>query len=154
MTALTVALLVTGAALLVAEAHMASYGVLGVAGVCALAAGAVLAVDASGGSVLLALALAIPVALGLTALTLVAARQVLRTTRRRPATGAAGLVGRIGVVRRSVEPVGDVMIEGELWRARTSWTDEPAPREGEHVVVEQVHGLTLSVRRAEEWEVL
>ena len=62
---------------------MASYGVLGVAGVCALAAGAVLAVDASGGSVLLALALAIPVALGLTAFTLVAARQVLRTARRR-----------------------------------------------------------------------
>ena len=26
--------------------------------------------------------------------------------------------------------------------------------EGEHVVVEQVQGLTLSVRRAEEWEVL
>jgi membrane-bound ClpP family serine protease len=154
MTALIVALLVAGAALLVAEAHLASYGVLGVAGVLALAGGAVLAVDASGGSVLLALALAIPLALATTALTVVAARQVLRTARRRPATGAAGLVGRVGVVRRAVEPVGAVMVEGELWRARTSWDDEPAPREGEHVVVEQVHGLTLSVRRAEEWEVL
>jgi membrane protein implicated in regulation of membrane protease activity len=27
-------------------------------------------------------------------------------------------------------------------------------REGEHVVIEEVHGLTLGVRRAEEWEVL
>jgi membrane-bound serine protease (ClpP class) len=51
--------------------------------------------------------------------------------------------------------VGDVVVEGELWRARRSWADEePPPAEGEHVVIEQVHGLTLSVRRAEEWEVL
>jgi membrane-bound ClpP family serine protease len=154
MTALIVALLVTGAALLVAEAHLASYGVLGIAGVFALVAAAVLAVDASGGSVLLALALAVPVAAGLGAVLFVATRAALATARRRPATGAAALVGRVGVVRRAVEPVGDVVIEGELWRARTSWADEPPPREGEHVVVEQVHGLTLSVRRAEEWEVL
>ena len=45
---------------------------------------------------------------------------------------------------------------GELWRARpvVEATSESAPGEGEHVVVEQVQGLTLSVRRAEEWEVL
>jgi membrane-bound ClpP family serine protease len=154
MTALIVALLLTGAALLVAEAHLASYGVLGVAGVCALLTGAVLAVDSSGGSIVLALALAVPVAVGTAALLLVAARTVLATARRRPATGAAALVGRVGVVRHAVAPVGDVVVEGELWRACASWADEPAPREGEHVVVEQVHGLTLSVRRAEEWEVL
>jgi membrane protein implicated in regulation of membrane protease activity len=58
------------------------------------------------------------------------------------------------VVRRTPAPVGDVLVEGELWRARTSWEEEPALREGEHVVIEQVHGLTLGVRRAEEWEVL
>ena len=40
------------------------------------------------------------------------------------------------------------------WRARRSWPDEPALAEGDQVVVEQVQGLTLSVRRAEEWEVL
>ena len=152
MTALIVALLVLGAALLVAEAHLASYGVLGVAGVLALAGGGVLAVEAAGGSVLLALALALPVAAGLAAMLVVSARTVLATAGRRPTTGAAALVGRVGVVRRAVDPVGAVMVEGELWRARTSWADDPAPREGEHVVVEQVRGLTLSVRRAEEWE--
>ena len=152
MTALIVALIVLGAALLVAEAHVASYGVLGVAGVLALVGGGVLAVEAAGGSLLLALALALPVAAGLAALLVVSARTVLATARRRPTTGAAALVGRVGVVRRAVDPVGAVMVEGELWRARTSWADDPAPREGEHVVVEQVRGLTLSVRRAEEWE--
>ena len=48
-----------------------------------------------------------------------------------------------------------MFVDGELWRARRSWADEQrALGEGEQVVVEQVQGLTLSVRRAEEWEVL
>lgn len=153
MTGLTVALLVTGASLLVVEAHVASYGLLGIAGVLALGTGGVLAVEAAGGSMLVALALVLPVVLVLAALVAIAGRKALAVSRRRPSNG---LVGRVGVVRHSVEPVGDVLVAGELWRARHSaWDDdEPAPREGEYVVVERVHGLTLTVRRAEEWELL
>ena len=155
MTALIVALLVTGALLLVAEAHLTSYGVLGITGVLALVAGVVLAVGEAGGSVALALAFALPIAIGLAAFMLVASRKALALRRRRPKSGADGLIGRVGVVRRAPAPVGAVLVEGELWRARDSWGDgEPALREGEHVVVEQVHGLTLAVRRAEELEVL
>ena len=154
MTALAVALLVTGAVLLVAEAHLTSYGVFGIAGTLALVAGGVIAVAEAGGSVVLALALALPVAAGVAALVLIAARKALAARRLRPRSGAAGLIGRVGVVRHAPAPVGDVLVEGELWRARTSWAEEPALCEGEHVVIEQVHGLTLAVRRAEEWEVL
>jgi membrane protein implicated in regulation of membrane protease activity len=152
MTALIVASLVVGASLLVAEAHLASYGLLGIAGVLALATGGVLAVDAAGGSLLVGFALVLPVALVLAVLVAIAARKALAVSRRRPSNG---LVGRVGVVRHSVEPVGDVLVAGERWRARCSWDDgEPPPREGEHVVVERVQGLTLSVRRAEEWELM
>jgi membrane-bound serine protease (ClpP class) len=152
MTALILASLVAGASLLVAEAHLASYGLLGIAGVVALATGGVLAVEAAGGSLLVAIALMLPVALVLAVLVAIAGRKALAVSRRRPSNG---LVGRVGVVRQPVEPVGDVLVAGELWRARCSWDDgEPPPREGEHVVVERVHGLTLSVRRAEEWELM
>jgi membrane-bound ClpP family serine protease len=155
MIGLSVVLMIAGALLLVVEAHVASYGVLGVAGVLALVGGVVLAVGASGGSVAVALAFAIPVALVAVALMVIAGRKALAVRRRRPQGGSTGLIGRVGVVRRTPAPVGDVLVEGELWRACNSWADdEPALREGEHVVVEQVHGLTLSVRRAEEWEVL
>jgi membrane-bound ClpP family serine protease len=155
MTGLSVVLMITGALLLVAEAHVASYGVLGVAGILALVGGAVAAVDAAGGSVAVALAFAVPVALVLVALMVVVGRKALALRRRRPQGGATGLIGRVGVVRNAPAPLGDVLVEGELWRARISWADgEPALREGEHVVVEQVHGLTLAVRRAEEWEVM
>jgi membrane-bound ClpP family serine protease len=154
MTAIAIALMVTGALLLVAEAHLASYGLLGVAGTLALLGGGVLAVSEAGGSVVLAIALAVPVAVGLVALMVVAGHKSLVLRRRRPRSGPDALIGRVGVVRHAPAPVGDVMVEGELWRARTSWVDEPALHEGEHVVIEQVHGLTLAVRRAEEWEVL
>jgi membrane-bound serine protease (ClpP class) len=155
MTALIIALLVAGAALLIAEAHVVSYGVLGTAGIAALVTAGVMAVEAAGGSVVLALALVVPVAAGLLALMFVAGRKSLEVGRRRPRGGAMGLIGRIGVVRRGLTPIGDVLVDGELWRARRSWADgEPALREGEYVVVEQLDGLTLSVRRAEEWEVM
>ena len=154
MTALAVALMVTGALLLVAEAHLASYGLLGVAGVLALGAGGLLAIAEAGGSVVLGLAIFLPIAIGLAALMVVAGRKSLALRRRRPKSGAQALIGRVGVVRHVPAPVGDVLVEGELWRARNSWADEPALREGEHVVIEEVHGLTLAVRRAEEWEVL
>ena len=155
MTALAVALMVTGALLLVAEAHLASYGLLGVAGVLALGAGGLVAISEAGGSVVLGLAIFLPIAIGLVALMVVAGRKSLALRRRRPKSGAEALIGRVGVVRHVPAPVGDVLVEGELWRARNSWADgEPALREGEHVVIEEVHGLTLAVRRAEEWEVL
>jgi membrane-bound serine protease (ClpP class) len=155
MTALIVALLLTGGSLVVAEAHLPSFGVLGVAGVALLATGGVLAVDAAGISLLAALALVVPVALVMTGLVAIAARKALAAARRRPRGGADGLIGRVGVVRRDVGPVGDVLVEGELWRARNSWVEQDAVlEEGEHVVVERVHGLTLSVRRAEEWELM
>ena len=89
------------------------------------------------------------------ALALVTLREARAVSRRQAQCGAEGLIGHVGIVRRSIDPLGDVAVDGELWRARRAWAteDEPAPAEGEPVVVDCVHGLTLLVRRAEEWEV-
>jgi membrane-bound ClpP family serine protease len=156
MTALIIALLVMGLALLVAEAHLPTYGALGVGGVAAIVAGLILAVVESGGSIALALALALPLAVAALAVLAIGARKALQASHRRARCGADELLGHVGVVRRPLDPVGHIAIDGELWRARRSWAEEegaPAPREGEAVVVDRVQGLTLSVRRAEEWEV-
>ena len=151
MVILGIVLLLMGAALLVAEAHLPTYGVLGVAGLASLVAGGVVAVEASGGGA----ALVLVVGLVLTLLAGVALLTVVRgaaAVARRPArTGGEGIVGHVGVVRHELEPVGQVFVDGALWRARPAW-DEVGLREGDQVVVEQINGLTLSVRRAEEWE--
>ncbi len=128
--------------MLVAEAHLSTYGALGTAGVAAFVAAIVLAVLDSGGSLALAFALTVPIAALIIALGLVCIRKALTVSRWRARGGAEGLIGHVA-------------IDGELWRARRGWAeeDEPAPGEGDPVVVDQVQGLTLSVRRAEVWVV-
>jgi membrane protein implicated in regulation of membrane protease activity len=104
------------------------------------------------GLVLLGAALVLATA---AALTLVTLRQARAISRRQAQCGAEGLIGQVGIVRRRIDPLGDVAVDGELWRARRAWAteDEPPPAKGDPVVVDAVHGLTLLVRRAEEWEV-
>ena len=154
MTLLGVVLLVTGAALMVAEAHLPAYGAVGLAGVVAFVAGVAVTVDASGGGLALSLAVAAIAAVAAVGLLLLVARTVARSTPRRVRGGAEGLVGRRGVVRSAPDPVGRVFVDGALWRARR-WDLEgdPVLEPGDPVVIEQVSGLTLTVRPAEEWEV-
>ncbi|HEX2987549.1 MAG TPA: nodulation protein NfeD [Chloroflexota bacterium] len=67
---------------------------------------------------------------------------VVRSHRRRPVTGEAGLIGKVGRVKSSLEPGGMVFVDGELWRA----ISESGPiAEGELVEVVSTRGLTLVV---------
>jgi membrane-bound serine protease (ClpP class) len=154
MLAIGVVLVLIGAALLVAEAHLPA-GVLGVAGGLALAVGAGLAIAAAGGG----LPIVLPVAVGAGAVAgvwlLVATRKALVAQSPRARVGREALSGRLGVVRSWSDGGGQVLVDGALWRARPSWPDEDnALGEGDPVVVERVSGLTLAVRRAEDWEAL
>jgi membrane protein implicated in regulation of membrane protease activity len=61
------------------------------------------------------------------------------------------LVGRLGVARDK----DCVFVDGALWRARLWELEGEQPLErGDPIVVERVNGLTLTVRPAEEWEVV
>nr|WP_281381576.1 NfeD family protein [Conexibacter arvalis] len=105
----------------------------------------------------MALALAGVAAAGLVAAAWggVIARTALVTRRRRVVSGREALSGRLGEVRAwNGDRRGQVLVDGALWQARASVL-EAAPAEihrGDLVVVERVSGLTLTVRRAEEWE--
>ncbi|HXS45578.1 MAG TPA: NfeD family protein [Solirubrobacteraceae bacterium] len=150
MVIIGIALLVLGAALMVAEAHLPTYGVLGLAGAIGMVGGAALAVDASGGGTALVVAVALVVAAVAATLLVLALRATLSVTGRRARTGVEALIGHVGVVRSAPAPLGQVLVDGALWQARPCMGDEL--HAGDHVVVERVSGLTLSVRRAEEWE--
>lgn len=79
--------------------------------------------------------------------------KTLSASRRRVRSGAEGLIDRVGEVRATPAPMGQVFLDGALWRARLWAADEDAALErGDLIVVERVDGLTLTVRRAEEWE--
>jgi membrane-bound ClpP family serine protease len=147
LTALGLLLVLVGAALVVAEAHMPSHGVLGSAAVVSLALGVVLAVTGAGAAAAVGIAAGLGVALAGGLFMWVMVRKALATRRLRTRNN---LIGRVGTVK----PSGQVFVDGGLWRARI-WDleDEPALEPGDAVVVEYVNGLTLTVRHAEEWEV-
>lgn len=156
MTALGIVLLVIGAALIAVEAHVPRLGMLGGPGVIALAAGALLAVGGLGGGLAVGLAIALVLALAGAGVLAVTLREGAAVRRRRVMTGPEGLVGQLGVVRRWHEPAGKVLVDGCLWQARRSWGDEQRTvlHEGDRVVVERLDGLTLTVRPAEDWELV
>ena len=147
-----VALVLVGAALLVAEAHVPA-GILGVLGGVALVGGMALAIAGAGAGI--AVVVAGMVAAGAVSglWLLIATRKALATRGLRVSSGREALSGRTGVVRSWGPGGGQVLVDGALWRARSSWMDDdPELNVGDAVVVERVSGLTLAVRRAEEWE--
>ena len=75
-------------------------------------------------------------------------RKVLSAHRDEPVrTGWEELVGKDAEVREPLDPVGQIWIEGALWKARVP-DGEPQIGIGNRVRVESVDGLTLVVRPA------
>jgi membrane-bound ClpP family serine protease len=145
MFALGLLLVLLGAILVAAEAHVPSHGALGSGAVAALAVGVALLVSAAGTAAVVAILAGLGIALGgaVWVATIVREARGVRRLRERNS-----LIGRMGVARGE----DCVFVDGALWRAR-QWEAVPLER-GERIVVEHVNGLTLTVRPAEEWEVL
>ena len=155
MSALGVVLLVVGASLLLAEAHLTSGGVLGGGAVLAAVAGLALLLASLGAWLLVVLLVALLAGAAGCAALLAAGRRIVPALRVRPRTGAEALVGRVGVVRSATDPLARVFVDGALWRAQPEEIEQSrALHEGDRVVVEGDHGLTFCVRKAEEWELV
>jgi membrane-bound ClpP family serine protease len=150
MSELGLVLLLVGAALAVAEAHVPSFGALGAGAVAAVAAGAALLIAGAGLGLTFALATGLAAGGVGAGYLWIVVRKALAARHARVRSGPEGLIGRIGEARAE----GQVFLDGALWRARPWSPDEEAVLErGDPIVVERVDGLTLTVRRAEDWEV-
>jgi membrane-bound serine protease (ClpP class) len=133
-------LILLGVALLVIDAHVVTHGALTVSGLISLTVGMLMLFHNAPApyhtSVWLTLAVTIPLGL-FWAFALTKAVQV----RRRPVTvGPNRIIGEEAVVRSPAQ----VFVAGELWRARRSDGADLVP--GDHVQVEAVDGLELTVR--------
>ena len=154
MSTLGIVLLLIGAALAAGEVHVPSHGALGTTAAVAFAAGLALVVAGAGLGIAAAVTAGSRRRSSPPGFVWIVVRKGLAASRRAVRSGPEGLVGRVGEVRAAPAPLGQVFLDGALWRARTWAGDEDAVlRRGDPIVVERVDGLTLTVRRAEEWEV-
>lgn len=153
MTALGVILIAAAVVLLLAEAHLSTGGLIGALAAAAAIGGVALMLLSAGAGAAVVLVVALCAAAVAAPLLLTTRRRIRRHLRARPRTGREALVGHVGVVRSIGGPTAEVFVDGSLWRAEADPLHREAElHDGDRVVVEGVNGLTLCVRKAEEWE--
>jgi membrane-bound serine protease (ClpP class) len=141
-----VLLMITALALFALEAKVTSHGVLAAGGVLAMVLGAMILVKSPWPEARIHLPTALSVALPLGFITVVLLRFAIVAKRRKAVTGEAGMIGLLGVAYTDLDPVGKVLVRGELWTARAAVR---IPR-GAPVRVQEIEGLTLRVELAPE----
>ena len=137
-------LILLGIIFFILELKIVSHGVLGVAGIISIVIGSIMLIDLPSGSVLSIswgsiLAVALLSALFVFGVLSFAIKAQLSKVK----TGKEGISEEEGMARTDVFETGKVFLHGELWNATS---DEPI-RAGEKVVVTEVRGLALKVRR-------
>ena len=123
------------------EMKITSYGLLSVAGIVSLLLGSLMLFEASSPEFRLSWSVLLPTILLVSGFFVVVAGLVFRAQVSTPKTGASGLVGEIGVVKRAIQPDGKIFVHGELWNATAK---EPI-LEGTKVSVVKVDNLVLEV---------
>lgn len=135
------ALLGLGIAFMTLEAFVPSFGVLGIGGAIAFAAGSIMLFRDDAGQI----AVALPVVATFVVLSLALFVGVIGyavKTRRRPVvSGAEEMVGAIGEALEDFDARGRILVHSESWIAQT----ENPVRKGQRLRVVAINGLTLKV---------
>jgi membrane-bound serine protease (ClpP class) len=139
----SVMLLLAAFVLLILEAHFPSHGALATAGIASLVIGALTLVDAPIPELRVSLATALSAGLAFGLITVFLLRLALRARRSKVRMGGDAMIGLIAVVTQPLAPLGQVMVNGELWQAESASPAEP----GEQVRVRGLRDLTLLVER-------
>lgn len=137
-----VLLLAVGAGLMLAEAFLPSFGVLGVGGIIAFVVGGLFLMDADVPGFGIPIALIVGMALASAAVIIAIGSFAARSLRRPVVSGSEEMLGALGVVERATDD-GDwwIAVHGEHWRARSAEALAPGGR----VRVAGIDGLTLMV---------
>jgi len=139
------ALILLGIGCMAAEAFVPSFGVLGLGGVAAFVAGAVILIDTEQPGFGIPLAFIVAIA-GISALLITgAAGMALRARRRKVVGGEGRLVGAVGEIVQVAPARSWAQVEGETWQV----TSRMPLRQGEKVRVLARRGLVLEVAPAQ-----
>jgi len=138
------ALIALGIALIVAEAFLPSFGVLGVGGIISLALGSLFLFDTESSDLMVDRSIIFTAVATVGAIMLTLSYLVFKSQKLTPTMGMDGLVGEIGEVRGKLEPAGKIFVHGEYWNAEADSEIDV----GENVEVIGYQGMRLKVRRS------
>ena len=141
-------LILLGIALLIGEAFMPSFGILGIGGVISLALGSFLLFDTPNSDLTIDRTIIYTAVATMASLVLAIGYLVFRSQKAKPTLGMDGLIGEIGEVRAKLSPSGKVFVHGEYWNAHTQ-TDGQIDV-GDKVQIVGYDGMNLKVKRLQE----
>jgi len=136
-------LIILAIIMFILEIKITSYGVLSIGGIIAMLIGSLMLFDSPLPFFKLSLKVMLPGVILTALFFFVTIRLAVKAYRRKPSTGAEGLVGLEGKAKSDIHKEGTVFVHGELWKA---WSEEPI-KSGENIIVEKVEHLRLKVRR-------
>jgi len=139
--------IITAFVLFILEIKAPTHGALAAAGVASFITGALVLFNSPVTPDFQRVSVPLVVAAGTVtaAFFLVVVTFAIRAQRRPHAVGAEAIIGRIGKVREALNPMGTVLVGGELWSADSD-DDEMELEEGARIEVTGVEGLRLTVR--------
>ncbi|WP_186175480.1 NfeD family protein [Vibrio jasicida] len=136
-------LLLLGIALMIAEAFNPSFGILGLGGVVAFVLGSIFLMDSDIPGFQIALPLIFGIAVFSAGLIVITVGLLLKIRSKKATTGLETYPGKLAVVSDDfVDGTGLVQLDGALWQAKA----DAQLKQGDHVTVVTIKGLTLTVK--------
>ncbi len=139
-------LILLGIALLVGEAFLPSFGVLGIGGAISLGLGSLLLFDTESSDLVVDRSIIFTAVATLSAFILLVGYLVFKSQKKKPTLGLEGLLGEIGEVRVQLNPTGKIFVHGEYWNAE----GDGEIAVGEKVRVVGFESMSLKVKRISE----
>jgi len=138
-----VGLIVLGLILIIAEALMPSFGIMGLGGIAALSLGAMIMIESDIAVYQVSLPLVAAIAVAFALLLFFTLRSFFNIRKRPSISGIQTMIGVEGVSLTDLEQNGMVEVQGEVWNAET---DEQITK-GEKIRVTGIHGAHLKVSK-------
>jgi membrane-bound serine protease (ClpP class) len=130
-------------AFFIAEVKIQSFGLLTIGGIVAIILGASMLIDSELPGMEVSMVAIVPLAIAFGCITVFLLTLVLRAHSKKTATGDAGMIDRIGLVKQIRDDSVVILVHGELWRAKTA--DGSKVEIDQKVQVTNIDGLTLII---------
>ncbi|MCX7793743.1 MAG: nodulation protein NfeD [Thermodesulfovibrionales bacterium] len=138
-------LIILAIILFILEVKIISHGILTIGGIISMIIGSIMLFESPAPFFKLSLYVILPAVIITALFFIITFGLAFKAWKRKPVTGAEGIVGLEGIARTDIKDDGMVYVRGEIWSAMS---DEPI-KSGERVRVEAVSGLKLKVRKIE-----
>ncbi len=138
-------LIILAIILFILEVKIVSHGILTLGGIISMIIGSIMLFESPAPFFRLSLYVILPAVIVTALFFVVTFTLAFKAWKRKPVTGAEGIVGLEGIARTDIKDDGMVYVRGEIWSA---FSDEPI-KSGERIKVEAVSGLRLKVKKIE-----